>query len=176
MGRNPRLVPDHTVADGIQAARLTIPYAYFDATRCGRGLECLRSYCAEWDENLRTFKRTPKHDWASHGADAFRYLAMSWQEPDVAPEPGGNACGGSRTRRQFHLPQRVKKDGAQSSVTTVQRYFSRSSSNNQFSRKKGMSPVILTIDRTAAYSDRQPRSCSMTSPHIATEPKAKGHP
>jgi phage terminase large subunit len=85
MGRNPRLVPDHTVADGIQAARLTIPVAYFDAARCARGLECLRSYCAEWDENLRTFERTPKHDWASHGADSFRYLSMAWQQPVSLP-------------------------------------------------------------------------------------------
>jgi phage terminase large subunit len=85
MGRNPRLVPDHTVADGIQAARLSIPVAYFDAARCGRLLECLRSYCAEWDENLRTFKKTPRHDWASHGSDAFRYCSMSWQEPVSLP-------------------------------------------------------------------------------------------
>ncbi|MGA7026551.1 MAG: hypothetical protein WB036_27760 [Pseudolabrys sp.] len=41
---------------------------------------------AEWDENLRTFKRTPLHDWASHGADAFRYLAMSWREPVAIEE------------------------------------------------------------------------------------------
>ena len=91
MGRRPRLVPDHSVADGIQAARLTLRLAYFDAARCGRGLDCLRSYCAEWDENLRTFKRTPKHDWSSHAADAFRYLAMAWREPlaleEEKPDP-----------------------------------------------------------------------------------------
>jgi phage terminase large subunit len=57
MGRKPRLVPDHSVADGIQAARLTIPMAYFDAARCARGLECLRSYCADWDEHLRRSRR-----------------------------------------------------------------------------------------------------------------------
>ena len=54
------------------------------------GIECLRSYCAEWDEQLRTFRKTPKHDWASHGADAFRYLSMSWREPianDDEPDP-----------------------------------------------------------------------------------------
>ena len=42
------------------------------------------------DEQLRTFRKTPKHDWASHGADAFRYLAMSWREPianDDEPNP-----------------------------------------------------------------------------------------
>jgi hypothetical protein len=66
-------------------------FSMYDAARCTRGLDCLRSYCAEWDENLRTFKRTPKHDWASHGADAFRYLAMAWREPmqaeDEKPDP-----------------------------------------------------------------------------------------
>jgi hypothetical protein len=40
---------------------------------------------------LRVFKKTPLHDWASHGADAFRYLAMAWREPmpleDLPPNP-----------------------------------------------------------------------------------------
>jgi hypothetical protein len=34
------------------------------------------------------FKKTPLHDWASHGADAFRYLSLAWREPmpsDVEP-------------------------------------------------------------------------------------------
>jgi hypothetical protein len=91
LGRKPRLVPNHTVIDGINAARITLASAHFDAARCQRGIECLRSYCAEWDEHLRTFRKTPKHDWASHGSDAFRYLAMSWREPiandDAAPDP-----------------------------------------------------------------------------------------
>ena len=75
LGRKPRLVPAHTV---------------IDAARCQRGIECLRAYCAEWDEQLRTFRKTPKHDWASHGADAFRYLAMAWREPMVADEEKPN--------------------------------------------------------------------------------------
>ena len=29
-----------------------------------------------WDEKLKTLKPAPLHDWASHPADAFRYLAM----------------------------------------------------------------------------------------------------
>ena len=40
---------------------------------------------------------------------------------------------------------------------------------------KVLSPVISVIDRMAAYSDRQPFSCSMTSPHMATEPIIQGH-
>jgi phage terminase large subunit len=86
LGRKPRICPAHALQDGIQAARITIPLARFDAARCARGIDCLKSYQAEWDENLRTFKRTPLHDWASHGADAFRYLAMSWREPVAIEE------------------------------------------------------------------------------------------
>ena len=77
--------------DGINAARRTIPLARFDAARCQRGIDALKSYQAEWCEELRTFKKTPLHDWASHGADAFRYLAMSWREvmsaEDAPPNP-----------------------------------------------------------------------------------------
>ena len=44
-------------------------------------LEALREYKSEWDDELRPFKRTPLHNWASHAADAFRYLAMAQREP-----------------------------------------------------------------------------------------------
>src|SRR5262245_12019284 len=64
--------------------------------------------------------------------------------------------------------------GAHRSVTTFQPYFSRSSSNNCCLLEKSRSPIIRVIDRTAAYSDRQPYLCSMTSPHIATEPITAG--
>ncbi len=87
LGRNPRLIPDHKVDDGISAARLTIGQTYFDATKCKDGIEALRQYRAEFDEKAKAFKDLPKHDWTSHPADAFRYLAMAWRElePDVAP-------------------------------------------------------------------------------------------
>jgi phage terminase large subunit len=86
LGRKPRIVAAHTLQDGINAARRTIPIVRFDAARCARGIDCLKSYQAEWSEELRTFKKTPLHDWASHGADAFRYLAMIWREPMVSEE------------------------------------------------------------------------------------------
>jgi hypothetical protein len=91
LGRKPRIVPDHALMDGIQAGRHTIPVARFDAARCARGIECLKSYQAEWSEELRTFKKTPKHDWASHAADAWRYLAIAWKVPlprdEEKPDP-----------------------------------------------------------------------------------------
>ena len=43
-------LPSTRIAGGIQAARITIPLARFDAARCARGIDCLKSYQAEWDE------------------------------------------------------------------------------------------------------------------------------
>ena len=78
------MVPNHKIPDRINAGRKTIPLAKFDATRCAKGLEALREYKAEWDEEARTFKRTPNHDWASHAADAWGYLSVGW---NYAPKP-----------------------------------------------------------------------------------------
>ena len=64
------------VEDGINAARLLIPRCWFDSIKCERLLEALKLYHYEFDEKLNTFKNRPVHDWTSHGADAFRYLAM----------------------------------------------------------------------------------------------------
>lgn len=85
LGRNPRLVPAHKVEDGINAARVSFPRFWFDGVRCRFGLEALRQYRTDWDEKTRAFKNTPKHDWCSHSADAFRYAAMAWRE--MTPEP-----------------------------------------------------------------------------------------
>ena len=63
-------VPDLTAA--ITATRPFIEQCWFDEKNCEQGIDCLRSYHREWDEQNKVFKPTPKHDWASHGADAFR--------------------------------------------------------------------------------------------------------
>lgn len=85
LGRKPKLVPAHKVMDGINAARLVMPMVWFDRTKCADGVEALRQYRAEYDEKTRAFKDNPRHDWTSHSADAFRYLAMAWKE--MAPAP-----------------------------------------------------------------------------------------
>lgn len=87
-GRWPRLVPMFKVEDGINAARLFFQRCYFDAVRCKDAIEGLRQYRAEYDEKAKVFLNQPKHDWTSHIADAFRYMAIAWKEmnPDAAPK------------------------------------------------------------------------------------------
>ncbi len=86
LGVEPKLVPDHTIMDGINAARVSFPSMWFDADRCRFGLEALRQYRTEFDEKTKVFKNTPKHDWTSHAADAFRYSAMAWKQM-APPKP-----------------------------------------------------------------------------------------
>ena len=69
----------------IQAARKTLPRCRFHDTRCAEGIKALRHYHREWDEELRKFNDTPVHDWASHPADAFMVLGITWQIPLTQP-------------------------------------------------------------------------------------------
>jgi hypothetical protein len=90
-GRKPRLIPDHKEIDGINAARVTLPRCWFDTVRCAGGIEALRQFHAEWDDERKCFRETPFPDWTNHPADAFRYLAMAWREikPPPPPKPPG---------------------------------------------------------------------------------------
>lgn len=76
-----QIIPRQDIQDGIQAARATLPKVFFHKTNCEVGLEALRSYHYEYDEDKKIFTTNPMHDWTSHGADAFRYLATSWRNP-----------------------------------------------------------------------------------------------
>ena len=85
-GLKPRVLPDQKVMDGINAARVLFPRIWFDE-RCRDGMEALRQYRTEYDEKLKAFKDHPKHDWTSHAADAFRYMAEAYRELKPEPEP-----------------------------------------------------------------------------------------
>lgn len=66
-----------SLADGIEAARTFFASCWFDSDKCSDGLQCLRNYRYEVDPDTQQYSTKPLHDWASHGADAFRYAAVS---------------------------------------------------------------------------------------------------
>lgn len=76
LGLSSRVLTRASIEDGVNAARLLLTKCYFDADKCRRGIEALRQYRREYDDELKAFKKRPLHDWTSHAADAFRYLAM----------------------------------------------------------------------------------------------------
>jgi hypothetical protein len=77
LGRKTQLAPNLRIEDGIEAVRMILPRCWFDKTRCARGIDALKMYRAEYDARLQNIRPTPVHDWASHGSDAFRMLAIT---------------------------------------------------------------------------------------------------
>jgi hypothetical protein len=71
------LAPLHRVEDGINAVRMFLPKCWFDARKCARGIDALKLYRAEYDDKLQALRPHPVHDWTSHAADSFRYLALT---------------------------------------------------------------------------------------------------
>jgi phage terminase large subunit len=86
MNRSVRITPKVGVADGINAARTIFARCWFDAGKCADGLNALRHYRYDVDPETKQTSKRPLHNWASHAADAFRYLAVGLQEPK-APRP-----------------------------------------------------------------------------------------
>ena len=77
-----KIVPNLSLQDGIQASRMALQRAWFDGDKCMEGIECLRQYQREYDEDKKVFRDRPRHDWTSHSADAFRYLSIAWREEE----------------------------------------------------------------------------------------------
>jgi hypothetical protein len=80
------VLPREDVEQGINAARMLFSRCVFDAAKCAMGLEALHNYRREFSRTLNELKAVPLHDWASHAADAFRYLALSVDRIN-APKP-----------------------------------------------------------------------------------------
>ncbi len=76
----PKVVSDHNPADAISAVRQIFPMCRFDETACGKGLDGLREYQTEWDDEKKIFNDRPLKNWASHYADGFRILALAFRE------------------------------------------------------------------------------------------------
>lgn len=68
------------VEDRVNAARNIIPRCWFDAVKCERGINALKSYHAEFDDKKQVMKDNPVHDWSSHGADAFGQMSLGYRD------------------------------------------------------------------------------------------------
>jgi hypothetical protein len=85
LGLRFRAVERHLVEDGINCTRDYLSKCLFDLVRCKEGVNALKSYTKKWDEEKQTYGSRPERNWATHGADAFRYLAMG-QRRTVKPK------------------------------------------------------------------------------------------
>lgn len=74
-GRRVKAVPNIPVESGIKAGRMVFRQACIDKGKAGRLVECLKRYRRSINEATQE-PGSPVHDEYSHGADAWRYLAI----------------------------------------------------------------------------------------------------
>lgn len=76
-----RIVPQSRKDDQIEASRSYIKQIEFNKTQCDAGLDGLRAWEFDYNEDAGIFSREPKHNWASHPADGFSYGCQVLREP-----------------------------------------------------------------------------------------------
>lgn len=74
---NFQVVPKKSIDDGIEDARRMLDRCVFADNLSDTGIKALESYRKEWNDKLGCWRDRPLHDWSSHCADAFRYLAVT---------------------------------------------------------------------------------------------------
>jgi hypothetical protein len=86
LGLRFQLVPKHAIHDGIQSCRNLIPKSYFDNEKCKLLINHLDNYTKAFNQTMKVWMDTPKHDEHSHGCDAFRIEAMA-EKSSVVYDP-----------------------------------------------------------------------------------------
>jgi len=115
---NIAVVPDLGVQDGIQAVRMTLPKVWFDELKCNEGIEALRQYEREFDEDKKAFRAAPKHNWCFTGDTKILTRYGTYQMMDL-PYSGEvlTSCGWKQyinprvTRKNARLVEVTFKDG-----------------------------------------------------------------
>lgn len=95
LGYEMHVVPNKPIAEGIQSVRSLLSQCSFDSVECKRGVQCIDFYRKKWNDSLKVYYDQPLHDQYSHGADAFRMLAV-----------GLNALGTGQSRL---TPERIRE-------------------------------------------------------------------
>lgn len=73
------VAPKLEIRAGIEAGRNILPLVWIDEGKGNRLVTCLDNYRKEWDDKIGAWKDKAVHDEYSHGADAFRTLAVTYQ-------------------------------------------------------------------------------------------------
>lgn len=116
------IVPDIGVQNGIDAARSLFKRLWADEERCKDWLRLIPQYTKEYDEDKKTFKDKPLHDWTSHGADMFRYAAVVISK--MSPQQNARTFYPSHAPVQA-TPVQLAKDPASGGRVRYPRFTSR---------------------------------------------------
>ena len=71
------IADQYEIPDGIEACRSLFSKLWIDNNKCEPLIKSLENYRQEYDNKRKVYRPRPLHDWSSHFADAFRYMAIS---------------------------------------------------------------------------------------------------
>lgn len=81
-----RILPNLSVAAGIEKGKALLKDAFIDQTKTKNGLHAMQHYHYEYDEARQCFKANPYDDWSADASDAWRYLAIALDTKPAAAE------------------------------------------------------------------------------------------
>ena len=84
-----KLLPLQFAGDQDNPLRVIHGIVWFNEKTTEAGRDALGYYHERKDEN-RNVGIGPEHDWSSHAADAFGYMAISYEEPPASNSSGFN--------------------------------------------------------------------------------------
>ena len=87
MGIKASVVDDVSLEDGLEYVQSNLSKIWIDQKNAAQLIKCLENYRYEYDAKKQIYKRTPIHNWASHGADAMRYLCLSLPKTQIGTTP-----------------------------------------------------------------------------------------
>lgn len=93
-----------TFMSEVQRTRNIINRCYFDEENCAEGIRSLECYRKKWNETMCCYTSEPVHDFASHGADSFRYLAQAVELKARKP----TSLGMEEERRKIQKARRMR--------------------------------------------------------------------
>lgn len=85
--RNTRVVKKLSIHERIEIGRRFLRMCWFDRKKCNEGIEALKMYRYEYDALSGVNSKKPIHNWASHPADAFTYLAVGFKPESLNAAP-----------------------------------------------------------------------------------------
>jgi hypothetical protein len=92
---------EYSIDKGIEFARQVFPRVFIDEKKCVKLIRCLENYRREWDDERKIYRSKPVHDRWSHGADAFRYMAIAMKmRSEAGRGPGDDEVERLRDRFQ----------------------------------------------------------------------------
>ena len=74
------------------------------------GIEALKQYQFAYDEDKKIYRSKPRHDWTSHGSDAFEIIGQVWREKQPPKKPDKPRFLDQMTADELFWPQKNKRN------------------------------------------------------------------